>query len=167
MLAETHTRRMGWGLIPDPLRLGRVRMQVLLKTARTWRQEGFTLIESLLAITILGGALVPIVALNIQSLNGVEGGEMMTHYMFGAQARMEELRAASFSLLISGSDTYTICWSDTNGNNDPCGDSDDETVPRSWTVSSDPGSSFDSDMKQVDVTVGNVTLSTLRTQVEP
>lgn len=142
-------------------------MQVLSKLGWACKQKGFTLIESLLAITILGGALVPIVALNIQSLNSVESGERMTHYMLGAQARMEELRAASFSLLISGSDTYTICWSDTNGNNDPCGDSDDETVPRSWTVSSDPGSSFDSDMKQVDVTVGNVTLSTLRTRVEP
>jgi len=130
-------------------------------------QAGFTLIESLLAITILGGALVPIVALNIQSLSGVTDGERMTHYLLGAQAKMEELRAVAFGLLISGSDTYVICWSDTNGNNEPCGDSDDETVSRSWTVTSNPGSMFDSDLKQVDVSVGAVTLSTLRTEVEP
>ena len=123
--------------------------------------------ESLLAVTILGGALVPIMVLNMQSLDGVNAGEEMTHHLLGARAKMEALRATSFQTLAGGSDTYTICRTDTNGDKAPCGDADDETMTRTWTVTFNPESLFDGNLAQVDVTVGMVTLSTLLTRIEP
>lgn len=110
---------------------------------------GFTLVEALLAVAILGFSAVAVSAALIGALQNVNFQEEQIQKAWLARGKVEELLAADFDDLTSGSDQVTIRG---------------QTVQRSWSVADfdvDGGGIPDSDAKLVTVTVGDWTLETL------
>jgi type II secretion system protein I len=88
------------------------------------KSKGFTLIEVLIALTILSVAFLALAGLMVQTTrNNSFGGRMTEAATFG-QDRLEELRAVSWAAITPGSDSmnsngmnYSRTWSvATNGN---------------------------------------------------
>lgn len=119
-------------------------------TDRILAEKALSLIEVLMGIVILGTALAPVAML----LGGALGGSEMRHEdarsLYLAQGKMEEVLALSFDDLPLGysfSDWVTA----------------PDSVYRTVTVSMNPEGRFDSNVKQISVTVGELTILTYRT----
>ena len=101
---------------------------------RRSRERGFSLIELMIAITVLGIGLLSLAGLFPLAMQRVNVGDLESRATFHAQAKIEELKRLSWTALTATAAADTV-----------------ETVfARNWTVQVDapvPG------MKQVQVTV--------------
>lgn len=117
--------------------------------------RGFTLVEVLLGVVLLGALFAPLVAALSGSLTAVEAREKDTRALYLAQGRMEELLARDFDSLTPGSslsDWVTL----------------PDSVYRAVSITANPGGSFDANLKKITVTVGTTVLAAYRTnEFEP
>lgn len=117
---------------------------------------GATLIEALLAIAILGIAIVPVSSMIMGSVQQIDTSQDTTLLQLCVQARMEEARAVDFDSLASATDfcdETCDCQAIASAN---------KSIPRSLTVTANPGAAFDNNMKLVEVSMEHVTMETLR-----
>ena len=91
------------------------------------REEGFTLVEVLITLVILGVSLLAIAGLTATSISNNSYGGSMTEAVTFAQDKLEELRAARWDSIVDGMNTdqaigptrvgYTRTWTaNTAGN---------------------------------------------------
>ncbi len=121
---------------------------------RIWKSDnGLTLIEVLMGVVILGTAVAPVALLMTSGLQGAQVREDSARTLFLAQGRMEEVLALDYDEISVGqglSDWATA----------------PDSVYRAVEVIDNPGGSFDTDMKQITVTVGSVSLATYKTNAQ-
>ena len=120
-----------------------------MRQGRRAGERGFTLLEVLLGVVLLGAVFAPVVAVLSGGLQGASVREAETRALYLAQARMEELAALDFDQLSPG--TSLSEWVTTP-----------DSVYRAVEVQVNPDGGFDPNMKQITVTVGSVVLSTYR-----
>ncbi len=104
-------------------------------------EKGFTLVEVMLAISILSIGLLAIASMHVSSIDGNSNSRRLTEAMNYTQDKLEELQTLSYShtLLKSGDrtegnppDGYTIAWNVSVDN--PVEDAKLITVTTSWQV---------------------------------
>ncbi len=104
-------------------------------------ETGFTLVEVMLALSILTIGLLAIAAMHVSSIDGNSSSRRLTEAMNYTQDKLEELQALSYSntLLKSGDrteanppDGYTIAWNVSDDN--PVEDAKLITVTTTWQV---------------------------------
>jgi prepilin-type N-terminal cleavage/methylation domain-containing protein len=119
---------------------------------RVWKSDrGFTLIEVLMGVVILGTALAPVALLLSGGLQGAQIREESTRACYLAQEKMDEVLALDFRLISNGemfSDWVAV----------------PDSVFRYVHVMVNPSGSFDNRMKRIAVTVGTTTLTTYVTE---
>lgn len=83
------------------------------------REAGFTLIEVILAISILTVGLLAVASMQVSAIRGNSYADCVTEAAVLAQDKLEELMADSYAGVASSSETdgnYTVTWSvDPNG----------------------------------------------------
>jgi type IV pilus modification protein PilV len=121
------------------------------RSGRRWRR-GFTLIEMMVAILLIGVGLMGVAALSTTVTRANQQSAAITAASSLAQERIERFRTEDYAAIASGSDTRTL---------------DGITYSRSWTVTAnDPAAG----LKTIAVTVSwttrgrthQTTLSTIR-----
>ena len=117
--------------------------------------SGFTLIEVLLGVVLLGALFAPLVAALSGSLTAVEAREKDTRALYLAQGKMEEILALDFDAITPG--TSLSDWVALP-----------DSVRRNVNIEPNPGGAFDVNVKKITVTVGTAVLSAYRTnEFEP
>jgi len=112
-------------------------------------QQGFSLLEVVLAMTILSLAMIPIAKSLSGSLNIGFDGQRLASQCYLAQAKMEEILAQEFDLMANASGTEIL------GVN----------IPWQVTVSlydGDGDSIGEPDLKYIRLKAGDIQLETLR-----
>ena len=66
-------------------------MEQLIRSGRNERRQGFTLIETMIALAILGGGLLAVAIMQIQAIQFGSHGRHQTHAANVAQTRVEAL----------------------------------------------------------------------------
>ena len=84
------------------------------------KSKGFTLLEMLIAMTILSVALLGLGQMMLLSIGGASFGNKVTEATTFAQDKMEELR--------------TVDWNGLQGGNDSIGGAQGIQYQRAWTV---------------------------------
>jgi len=112
-------------------------------------QSGLTLVEVLVGVVILGAALAPAALIMGDALTGSAVQLDAARSLFLAQGRMEEIRILDYNQISPG--TGLSGWVTAP-----------DSVYRAVKVTVNPGGTFDPNVKSVEVTVGTVTLTTLR-----
>ena len=122
-------------------------------------KAGTTLVEALVAIVILGVAIVPVTALITKSINEIDQGNRTTQLNLCVQAYMELNMALDFSSLGDGT-TYCDLACD-------CASvySDARPIRCDVDVTTNPGGGWDSYMREVSVSMEHVTMRTLRVRL--
>jgi prepilin-type N-terminal cleavage/methylation domain-containing protein len=100
------------------------------------RQDGFTLIEILVSISLLTIALLGLCGATVMAMKGNSLSQMSTKATVMAKDKVEGLKNLNYSQVMSGSDTleanyYTRQWTVTN--NIPVTDAKTIAVTVSWT----------------------------------
>lgn len=99
------------------------------------RQDGFTLIEVLVSISLLTIALLGLCGATVMAMKGNSLSQMSTKATVMAKDKIEGLKNLNFTQITSGSDTpeanYTRQW--TVANNSPVTDTKTIAVTVSWT----------------------------------
>jgi prepilin-type N-terminal cleavage/methylation domain-containing protein len=72
-------------------------VEQLIRTRRSRRTSGLTLIEVMIALTILGVGLLSLAAMQLEALRGGRSGHVDTYATTIAQDKLEELRRISWS----------------------------------------------------------------------
>lgn len=98
------------------------------------REAGFSLVELMIAITVLGIGLLSLAGLFPLALDRVSVGDRESRATFRAQAKLEELKRLSWDQLVATAATDTV----------------DAVFRRDWTVQEDVPVQG---MKEVQVTV--------------
>lgn len=118
--------------------------QLLTRT----RPRGVTLVEALMLMVVMSVVVVG-TGVALQSLIKVPTGNNRQLVINNLLTdKIERLKALSFTALAatsSSSDTVTV---------------DNVTYTRSWTITSNPGSSYDANFIQIKVTIGSASLTT-------
>jgi len=112
-------------------------------------QSGFTLVEALLSSVIIAVCVMAVSTAFYGGLQNVRDEGRTLELVNHAAGKMDELIAADFEDLESGSDTVTV---------------QGEPVSRQWSVSLydvDGDAAPDADAKRIVVTVGKIELRTL------
>lgn len=99
-------------------------------------QRGFSLLEAVIALSILAIGLLALAGLQVVVTRGNTGSRNQTSAVMLAESKIEELKAAGFSALSSGSDAPTVA---------------NQSFSRTWTITTPYAGS--SNMKQVTVAV--------------
>jgi len=120
--------------------------------------SGATLIEALLAIAILGIAIVPVSSMIMGSVQMIDASQETTLLQLCVQARMEEIHALDFVSLSSVTD-YCDLACDCQSSS-----STSKSIPRVLTVTPSPPG-YDSKMKAVEVSMEHITMETLRAKL--
>jgi type II secretion system protein I len=98
-------------------------------------QAGFTLIEVLVAISLLAIALLGLCGATVMAMKGNSLSQMSTKATVMAKDRIENLKNVSYNQVTSGADTpeanYTRQWTVTNDS--PVTDAKTIAVTVSWT----------------------------------
>jgi type IV pilus assembly protein PilV len=99
------------------------------------RQDGFTLIEVLVSISLLTIALLGLCGATVMAMKGNSLSQMSTKATVMAKDKIEGLKNLNYTQVASGSDTpeanYTRQWTVTN--NSPVTDTKTIAVTVSWT----------------------------------
>ncbi len=114
-------------------------------------ESGLTLIEVLMGVVILTVAIAPVVLLLSGTLRGAEVQAETTRGLYLAQAKMEELLALDYNDLTPGGSLSGWVTAP-------------DSVYVAVQVTMNPGGTFDTNMKQITVTAGTVTLKTYKTR---
>jgi type IV pilus assembly protein PilV len=87
------------------------------------RDQGFTLIEVLVAISILAVGLLAVASMQISAIKVNSSADNLSKRTTWAQSKLEELMVLPYSSVTSGtentSDGYTISWTSVNDNPRP------------------------------------------------
>jgi len=112
------------------------------------RRSGFTLIEAMILMVILGVVSLG-VGVSLRSLISVpESNNRVLAVSSLLVDKMEYLRSLGYSTLSTTA----------NGTDSPI--IDNVTYSRSWTITANPGGTYDANFLQISVTIGNRTLTT-------
>lgn len=99
-------------------------------------QQGFSLLEAVIALSILAIGLLALAGLQVVVTRGNTGSRNLTSAVMLAESEMEQLKASGFSALLAGSDAPSVA---------------NVTFTRSWTITTPYSGS--STMKLITVTV--------------
>lgn len=99
-------------------------------------QQGFSLLEAVIALSILAIGLLALAGLQAVVTRGNTGSRNLTSAVMLAESQMEDLKAGGYSALSAGSDTQSVA---------------NVTFTRTWTITTPYASS--SNMKLITVTV--------------
>jgi len=106
-------------------------------------KKGFSLVEFMIAISILGIGLLALAGLQSTAIRGNRTSKDVTSAILLAEKKMEELKNTSFTALANGT------FNDSNNPLTSTGGTGG-IFTRSWTISTYSGSTY---MKQITITI--------------
>jgi type IV pilus modification protein PilV len=107
------------------MRPSKGRKALMLPKALRDGEDGFTLLEVIIAISLLMVGLLAVASMQVGAINGNADANRMTEATTLVQDRMEELMARSYANVTSGSETvgqYAITWTVTENTSGPAKD---------------------------------------------
>lgn len=112
-------------------------------------RKGFTLVEFLVAICILGIGILGLAGLQVTAIKGNLGSKNLSTANVLAERKMEEFKNTSFNSLVPVTN-HADSYNPLNSNGLGGGSNDGRIFNRFWSIASHAGSS---NMKRITVTI--------------